>query len=153
MYFNDPTLYGATLPQREFNLHTPYFSGMYGPWQELPGMTGHNLPMQGLPWQQIPLQGMPWQQIPYQAMPWQQLPIQGLPWQQFPVQAMPWRQYVPQSFPHTAAPFQAGVAPYYKSSPSYPTPFMTTPYTPSGLGSYVQGNYCNVPYYGWQRPW
>lgn len=47
MYFNDPSLYGATLPQREFT--TPFVHS-YGQWQNLPYT---NVPWQGMsfPWQ------------------------------------------------------------------------------------------------------
>lgn len=53
MYANDPTLYGATLPQRELPFMNPFFiSGQqfpYMPWQS----------MQTFPTQQ--LTGFPWQ--------------------------------------------------------------------------------------------
>lgn len=48
MYFNDPSLYGATLPQREFTM--PFVPPTFAQWQNLPYA---NIPWQGLnvPWQ------------------------------------------------------------------------------------------------------
>ena len=48
MYWTEPTLYGATLPQREFPVAAPYFTQ----WQNMPmPFYGQNLPVQAFPWQ------------------------------------------------------------------------------------------------------
>lgn len=89
MYATDPTLYGATLPQREIPFVNPFFfTGQYPymPWQT----------MQGFPMQQVT--GFPWQGF-------QQGFQQGFPWQGL-------QRQIPQTF-------QQGYAPYFTQPYGY----------------------------------
>ena len=128
MYLTDPTLYGATLPQREVPLRTPIFGHMVDPWQHLP------------------VQTLPWQNAPVQTLPWQNSQLHGLPYQQIPLQNAPWQQFVPPTFQHNASPFA-------KQPLGYTAPYMTVPYAPMGSNPQAQNGFFNVPFYGWQRPW
>ena len=92
MIANDPTLYGATLPNRELPFMNPYFVPQI-PW----GLYGQQFPLFG---QQFPLYG---QQLPLYG---QQLPLYG--------QQLPWMthgRFVPPVFPtegmHGVPPFVA----------------------------------------------
>jgi hypothetical protein len=49
MFFNDPTLYGATLPQRDLPINGPFMSPYFAQWQAAP--------WQMMPWQTY----QPWQ--------------------------------------------------------------------------------------------
>ena len=85
MFPNDPSLYGATLPQREVPTSSPYF-----------GVS----PPQATPWQQFPMAGFPWQNQPVQPLPWQAGNPSG-----YPRFAQP---FVPQAFgysPFAVMPF------------------------------------------------
>lgn len=97
MYATDPTLYGATIPQREIPFVNPFY------------FTGQQFPLYG---QQFPYH-MPWQAM--QGFPMQQ--VTGFPWQGF-------QRYTPQTFqqgynPYFTQPF--GQVPYgqYYNYPLY----------------------------------
>jgi len=131
MYLNDPTLYGATLPQKELPIPTPFVHPFFAAMQ----------PMQGMPWQ-----GMPWQGFQGQTLPWQWQNLQ--PWQgiQSWQNMQPWQnvqRYVPPFFAQ-------GVLPQYGQSYGY-TPYMSAPYGPMGFNPYVQPGFHNMPLTAWQR--
>jgi hypothetical protein len=116
MYFTDPTLYSATLPQRDFNV--PFMNPFFG-----------QMNMQHtLPWQQFQYGTLPWQQFQYGALPWQQSQYGALPWQQFQYGALPFQQsqygnipmqgfnrQIPQKFEQPYLPQPYGYTPYMTS--------------------------------------
>jgi hypothetical protein len=124
MYFNDPTLYGATLPARDVPINVPFMSPYFAQWQ-------------AAPWQMMPWQG-------YQ-------PLQGYPqWQGYPRYVPSALQhlippYIQQSLPgciQPAMPFTQGHG--------YGQPFFTSPFA-TVFNPYGQ-SFCNTPFYGWQKP-
>ena len=109
MYPIDPTLYGATLPQREIPFPIPpqFVSPFYG----------QNMPFQGLPWQNMPIQGFG---------PWQNLPKQGAPWQNF-------QMFTPPVIPQGVPPYIPQAFAYPPIAPFSPTAF--NPYAQTGVPS------------------
>lgn len=124
MYPTDPSLYGATLPQKEFSIPTPFMHPFFAGAQ----------PVQGIPWQGFQGQSLPWQ--------WQNLQ----PWQNV-------QRYVPPFYaqgvlPHYAQSF--GYPTPYQSF-GYSTPYMTASYSPMGFNPYIQAGFPNMPLSAWQR--
>jgi len=132
MYLTDPTLYGATLPQRELPVTAPYINPFYA----------QNLPMQAMPWQ-----GVPWQSaqrfVPpiFQGL---QPNIQQFYGQQPNIPQLYGQQpVVPQLYGQ-----QPSMPQFYGQQPSMPQlfghmPFMMNPY----MSAFTQ------PYgYGFQKP-
>lgn len=116
MFYNDPMLYGATLPYKDVNFQTPFVPQYFAPWQQ---WQQRFLPeYQKIPYTQYPIpQAFDFPKIPYgqfpqfvdfpkfpfaqfpnflnyplHQLPFQQLPYQQLPYQQLPYQQLPYQQ-------------------------------------------------------------
>jgi hypothetical protein len=137
MYFNDPTLYGATLPyEKEFPLRSPFVG---------------NTPFTGLPWQNfnkfVPQAFTPWMGMGY-------TPPQGFtPWMGYnapPQGFTPWMGYNAPPQGHT--PWMGFNAPQF--NPTVPHPYLHAgafnPFVETGLNQ-PSHNY-NLPIQNWTRP-
>lgn len=130
MFYNDPMLYGATLPYKDVNFQMP-FMPQYALWQNLQRFIPQNYPGYNYGYQEVP-------KVPYPQFPgFQNFPLQQLPFPQFPIQQLPIQQF-PQQFPLQQIPFQQLPFPAW-------TPYQAwTPFPP---------NYgMNMPFHGFQRP-
>jgi len=129
MLFNDPTLYGATLPQREIPVNAPFANPYLAQWQ--------NLPFQNVQWQNfqkfIPqTHGM----VPPVPQGYGMLPPVPQGYGMIPP--------VPQGY---------GMIPPVPQGYGVTQPFCGAP-PQTAFNPYLQGSFYNpsLPFYGWQRP-
>ena len=121
MYLNDPSLYGATLPQKEFSIPTPFMNPFFA-----------TQPMQGIPWQGLQGQSLPWQ--------WQNVQ----PWQNV-------QRYVPPFFAQGVLPHYGQSFGYPTPYMSQFGPQFGHQFGPMGFNPYVQAGLHNMPLTAWQR--
>lgn len=173
MYLNDPTLYGATLPQREIPFVPPFMANYAAPWQWqqnplpfqhtqrfIPPTYQHGMQPPFFPQVhgQVPQDpamfgtNIPQREIPFVPpfMPnyftpwnWQQ---NLLPFQQNMLPFQQTQRFIPPTFQH-------GIPPFFPQAFGTPTqPFAQLPFVPPAFNPFVPTGVQNFPFYGWQKP-
>ena len=134
MYLTDPTLYGATIPQREYPFVPPFMTNYFTPWQWQQNL----LPYQEFP--QIFPPNIQHGQLPYvpQGYGFQQ------PFMKFPVVPP---TYNTQFFP----PIQQGTLPFVPQGYGLEKPFMNLPVVPPAYNPYMTYGMHNLPFWAWQK--
>lgn len=147
MYLNDPTLYGATLPQREFPFTSPFMANYVAPWQ----------------WQQNQLPFQQAQRYFPQTFQHGMPPFYSQVHGQFPVDVaqreIPFTQpfmgsyFTPWQWQQNMLPFQHAqrfIPPYFPQAFGGAQNF-TFPFFPTATNPYVTTGIQNMPFYGWQK--